>query len=137
MNATDKARQLLGSAQLEQLQAAGIQVLWEAETAFLLMAANSQDQLAIVYRGLDQIQEGGIQEGQAMKETQIRKVEERESRKVYKCQCGMDDCQQEIQVKERYIRIKLVEKLLGERKNAERCISLQCHWYSYWKAFLK
>lgn len=72
------------------------------------------------------------------KQVQIRKVEERQARKFYACQCGQEGCQERIEKGELYKLFKLVEKEdLTGFKNREKKISRHCSWFKKWEEFLK
>jgi hypothetical protein len=70
-------------------------------------------------------------------EYSIRKIEHRQARKPYACQCGQEDCYEFIAINEEYALFKVVEKLQGSYKNIEKHISHHCEWYKHWIQFLK
>lgn len=69
-------------------------------------------------------------------EYQIRKVETRQARNNYKCQCGQEDCQELIERGQEYAVFKMVEKTLGSYKNIEKKVSKHCDWFNKWRGFL-
>lgn len=69
-------------------------------------------------------------------EYQIRKVETRQARNNYKCQCSQESCQELIEKGQEYANFKIVEKLQGSWKNKEKKVSLHCDWFNKWREFL-
>jgi hypothetical protein len=68
----------------------------------------------------------------------IRKVERVTARKEHKCQCKQADCQERIQEKERYIRVKLnVRDENDDFKYQTRTISSRCSWWKQYKQFFE